>query len=465
MKPAGVFAALAAGVLLAVAPASAQAPAASPSPITFGDALARVRSSHEALHAVDNEKAQREEERKATRSLYWPKVEVGANYTRIDAPIEMDLNPIRDVILSLHPQVPAARVPPFVETIQEESFWKANVQATWPIFTGGKVTAANRAAVAKVSDVEAQRRQLEESLGADLVRRYYGLRLALSAREVRADALQGLDRHLRDATRLEEEGLISRAERLNAAVARADADRLLRRAEQDVDIARAGLANILSLPAVGDPASPLVIGATVEPVDRFQQTAQQQQPAFARFAAQNTLAEQAINAERGRWLPDVYLFGMRELHEADLTILDPKWAVGVGAKWTLFDGFDRTHRVAAARFQQQRVGDLEQRARRDVATLVEKRYRELTKAREQFVALDTALELAHENLRVRTRAFEEGLATSLDVVDARLSLSRVELERLVAAYEFDVALADLLEASGQGDRFEQVLATGKPVIK
>ena len=66
---------------------------------------------------------------------------------------------------------------------------------------------------------------------------------------------------------------------------------------------------------------------------------------------------------------------------------------------------------------------------------------------------------------MRTRAFEEGLATSLDVVDARLSLSRVELERLAAAYEFDVALADLLEASGQGARFEQLLATGRPVTQ
>jgi outer membrane protein TolC len=462
-----VLAHLVAAAMLASAPAAAQStsPTTSAAPITFGDALARMRGSHETLRAVDKEQAQREEERKATRSLYWPKVETEAKADRMDAPIEMDLSPIRDVILTLHPQVPSSRVPPFVETIQDEAFWKANIQATWPVFTGGRVTAANRAAEARVSDVAAERRQVEESLASDLVRRYYGLSLALSARAVRAAALEGLDQHLREATRLEEEGLISRAEKLNAAVARADADRLLRRAEQDVDITRAGLANILSLSEVGDPASPLVIDAAIDPIERFQQVASAQQPAFARFAAQNKLAEQAIRAEKGRWMPDVYLFGMRELHEADLTILDPKWAVGIGAKWTLFDGFDRPHRIAAAKLQQQRVGDMEQRARRDVGTLVEKRYRELTKAREQFGALETALELGQENLRVRTRAFEEGLATSLDVVDARLSLSRVELERLFAAYEFDVALADLLEASGQGERFEQLLATGKPVIK
>ena len=156
---------------------------------------------------------------------------------------------------------------------------------------------------------------------------------------------------------------------------------------------------------------------------------------------------------------------MRELHEGGLTILDPKWAVGAGVKWTLFDGFERSHKVAAAKLQQQRVEEIEQRARRDVATVVEKHYREMAKAREQFDALEASLELGRENLRVRTRAFEEGLGTSLDVVDARLSLSRVELERLVAAYDYDVALAGLLEQSGQSDRIEQILATGRPVTK
>jgi outer membrane protein TolC len=462
-RPSHLAAVLVAGILAGAA-ASAQTPSPT-APLTFGDALARMRGSHGALQALDSERQQRDEERKATRSLYWPTVDTTAQYTRIDGPIDIDLNPIRKVILTLHPQVPSSMVPSFVEHVQDESFFRARISATWPVFTGGKVGAANRAADAKVTDVEQQRRQGEEALSAELVKRYYGLRLALNARDLRADVLAGLDKHLHDATRLEEEGLISKAERLHATVARADAERNLKRAEQDVEIARAGLANILSLATVGDPASPLVIGASLEPLDRFQQVAQQQQPAFGRFAAQKTMAEQAVKAERGRWLPDVYLFGMRELDEKQLTLLDPKWAAGIGAKWTLFDGFDRAHKVEAARAQQKRLGDLEARARLDVATLVEKRYRELAKAREQFTALDTALELGQENLRVRTRAFEEGFATSLDVVDARLSLSRVELERLAAAYDFDVALADLLEASGESARFEQLLATGKPVTR
>jgi len=452
-------------LLVPALPAGAQDARSGASPIAFGEALARVRSSHEALQAADKQRAQFEEERKAARSLYWPTVAASGRYTRIDSPIQLDLEPIRDVILALHPQVPPAAVPPFVETFQEERFWRANVHATWPVFTGGKVAAANRAAEARVDDAKAEKRLTGDALVTELARRYYGLRLAESAREVRAEVLRGIDEHLREATRLEEEGMISRAERLHAAVAQADADRELKRAEQDVEIARAGLANILSLPEAGDPSSPLVIGVTLDPLERLQQAAQQEHPAFGVLAAQRSLAGQALAAERGKYLPDVYLFGMRELHEGGLTVLDPKWAVGVGVSWTLFDGFERSHKVAAARLQQQRVEDVERRARLDVATIVEKRYRELTKAREQFDALEASLDLGRENLRVRTRAFEEGFATSLDVVDARLSLSRVELERLAAAYDYDVALAELLEQSGQSDRLEQILATGRPVTR
>ena len=43
---------------------------------------------------------------------------------------------------------------------------------------------------------------------------------------------------------------------------------------------------------------------------------------------------------------------------------------------------------------------------------------------------------------------------SLDVVDAQLALSRTRVQRLQAAYDFDAALAEFLEACGMSSRFE-----------
>jgi len=49
------------------------------------------------------------------------------------------------------------------------------------------------------------------------------------------------------------------------------------------------------------------------------------------------------------------------------------------------------------------------------------------------------------------------MATSLDVVDAQLSLSAIQVERMQAAYSFDVTLAQLLEACGRGIEFPRYL--------
>ena len=97
--------------------------------------------------------------------------------------------------------------------------------------------------------------------------------------------------------------------------------------------------------------------------------------------------------------------------------------MGAGFNFTLFDGLARPNRIHAAQKLEEQAGLMRQKLARDLETLVSFKYQELMKAREQFDALQASMNLADENLRARRRAFEEGLATSLEVVDAQLSLS------------------------------------------
>jgi outer membrane protein TolC len=439
---------------LAIVAASAAA-----ADLSFHDALARAVAANESLLAADQAVRAGEEERAAARALRYPRLDASARYTKIDSPLLLDLSPIRDVILQLHPNVPPGALPSFVETIQKERFFLADVTFTWPVYTGGKIDAAGRAADAHARDAVQQRRLTQEEVTDEVVRRYFGLRLAIAVRQLRRQASDALATHLAQARRLEEEGMIARAERLHAEVAHAEAERDLARADHDVEVARAALADTL---AVDDeavtPSTPLFLVRRVEPLPAFVRRADAESPVIARLAAQGDLAAQGLAAAKARFLPDVALFGRRELHKADLTILDPGWAVGAAATITLFDGFERNHRLAAAADRQKQLALVERKARRDISTLVEARFRDLATAKEQFEALDATIALAAENLRVRDRAFEEGMATSLDVVDARVALSKVQLERVSAAYDFDVALADLLSACGEGSSFEEYLA-------
>lgn len=442
-------------VLVAAGSASTQTSGSAAQPLTLADAFVRQRQHHESLQAADALVRQREHERAAAHSLYYPRVDAHVRATRIDAPITIDLDPIRQAILSLHPQVPVSLVPPFETTVQDSAFWKADLRASWPLFTGGRVPAANAAAQARLDEALAERRQTQGALAVDLVRRYFALQLAAAARAVRGSVVDGLRQHAFNATRLEQEGMVARVERLGAEVALAEAERQLRRSRDDQALAGLALASTLSIDTEPDPITSLFVLRELEPVEIFVEHARRAHPALARLETQARLAAQAARAEDGRKWPEVYAFGVRELHEGDLTILEPSWALGLGANWTLFDGGERARKTAAAREQGARVAALEARTRRDLATLVEAKYREARKARDQFDTLHATLALADEHLRMRTRAFEEGAATSLEVVDARLALARAQLERLVAAFDFDVALAELLDASGQMDRYEE----------
>lgn len=425
--------------------------------LSFSNALDLLETRNLQLMAVRDQEAAQRQKRSAVRGLRLPKIEVNGRATRMDDEIIFDLEPIRAAMLALHPTVPSAALPAFQSGIQDKQFYKAGVELSWPVYTGGAVSAANHAAAARLGDAEEQTRSLEQSLYATLVERYYGLCLAEQAAAIRIEVLEGMARHLDRAIRLEAEGLISRAERLHAEVSRAEAARELQSARQDVLLARAALRALLNEDADPRPSSGLFVLHELPELEVLQRDAADANPDLRRMDAQHRLAAAALKGERATYLPDVALFARYELFPEDLTELEPRWVAGIGFQLQVFDGFAREHRVKAARATVSMIDHGRQGARKEIALLVEHHYRRVVRALEQFDALEATIQLAEENLRVRRLAFEEGVATSLDVVDAATMLSGVGLARLAAAHDFVTSLAELLAATGQVRSFTEYM--------
>jgi outer membrane protein TolC len=423
--------------------------------ISFTEALNIMRRTNKTLSSAQNEEVRFNYERKAARGLFFPRLDANASFTEMDDKIIIDLNDIRSAMLFLHSDNPVANMLPSFETqVQNKGFWKLNATLTWPIFTGGKILAANNAAEARLNESQEKTKQVEDRLISELVSRYFGLRLAKSVVDIRKQVLDAMDQHLYEAKKLEEEGMIAKAERLHAEVFHSEAEREYKNAKRNMGMARAALNNTLSDDVDFEPISPLFIFKEIEPLSYYQQAAAEHNPILKQVDSKRELAHQGYKKEIAEFLPQVYLFGKKEIYTKDLTLLEPDWAVGVGLKINIFEGLAKYNRLKASEYLENQVSDLYTKAQRDILTLVEKRYNELMDALEQYESTDAALEFAQEYVRVRTRAFEEGLSTSVEVVDAQLALSRVKIERLTALYNFDVSLANLLEASGQNNEFE-----------
>ena len=111
-------------------------------------------------------------------------------------------------------------------------------------------------------------------------------------------------------------------------------------------------------------------------------------------------------------------------------------------------GLNREYKYSAAKQTERRVASLEQKAGADIGVLVEKLYNQMLHYGNQLSSIDASLAFAEEYLKTQNAAFREGMGSSSDLIDAELNLAKVRAERLQAAYQYDVLLAQLLEAAG-----------------
>jgi outer membrane protein TolC len=317
----------------------------------------------------------------------------------------------------------------------------------WPIYTGGKIRAANKAAEAKQTEAIANNEKVVSQEITNLMQRYFGLQLALKVEKVRKEVVSGMQQHLDDAKKLEANGMISQAERLHAEVAFVEAERELKKAKNTVDLMQTAIQNSLSTNTPISPTTDLFIAPATEDLSTFIKHAQTMNPAIKKLEAKEILAEQALKKEQAAWYPNVFAFGKANIVDYQLSEYSPDWMVGVGMKINLFDGLQKVRKSQAAKLQQMEVATYQEKAKQDLATGVTKIHQELEQAAEQYNAAQKSTEFAKEYLRIRKKAFAEGFATSTDVVDAQLNLARIETQSLKAMYDFDVALSRLLEIS------------------
>ena len=315
-------------------------------------------------------------------------------------------------------------------------------------------SAADNPAKIKIEEVAEKGNQTRGLLVSELTERYYGLVLALQVVEVRRQVLEGMQHHLSDAKALEANGIIAKGERLYAEVHTAEAERELLKAQKTVETLYSALSNTLG----GDestyiPATSMFILNDIESVSYFKDLAKQHSPLLKQVGYKKQLATENMRLQRADFAPQVALTGMAAFYNYQVSPIIPKWAVGAGVSLKIFDGLNREYKFSAAKSQIGQVEAVGHQAESDILTLIDKLYNEMVTYSQQLPSVNASGRFAEEYLRIKEEAFKEGAAPSSDVVDARLNLAKIRIERLQAAYYYDMMLARLLEACGQSELF------------
>ena len=469
------------GLVLVFVLAGQVSPAANPvtvKKITFDQAREITWQNSHVLKQAGYLQLEKEQERKAAKGLYYPTIGIMANATLMSDPLHLDLSPVRDAISPLYktlgnygnfsiPGVPDAMATQLVrqkmldgltaienqswdQVIQKKAFGVVAATMQWPLYAGGKIRAANKAASINQQESLEITRQKQGELMSELAERYYGLCLARQVVTVRQEVYKGLQQHLDDAVKLEKEGMISNADVLHAKVYHAQASRELSKSLQQTQIVNQALTGTLAISdsTTIETLSNLFYLDSIEPESYFVTFSLMKNPLLNQIESKKQLAAQAYKAERADFFPAVALQGTYDIVNKDLSPYLPDWQVGIGLKWTIFDGVSRFAKVKAASLKTREAEEYGLKAQTDVATMINKLYHELTMYHDQLVELSTARQYAEEYLRASEVGFHQEMTNSTQVIDASLALAQIKTERLQAMYNYDVTLARLLEFAG-----------------
>ncbi len=340
-------------------------------------------------------------------------------------------------------------------TLSDREIKSSSLSLLWPLYTGGRITAAQDIAEASLAEARQQRALKVYEQFETLCARYFAVVLVQQLLDTRTEVVESLTIHLKHAQLLVDNGQIAEVERLQA---EASYDKALverEKAENDLLITRAALNSLLQETLPVTPISPLFVNPQLPPLEGFVQKTLAGYPGLVILDAKEDIATGIVNAETGKYYPELALLGNYSLYEEDnlASELKPDWFVGLAISVPLVDRSGRSGKRQAAKSLVSKVKALRNQARQDLSLLVEKNYRQAIQAIAEYNGLASSLRLAEKTLELRRKAFDQGLATSLDVVDARLYVAAVETQRSHAAYTYVTKLAGILAISGELNTF------------
>ncbi|MBR5205307.1 MAG: TolC family protein [Bacteroidaceae bacterium] len=344
--------------------------------------------------------------------------------------------------------------------ILQRNLTTIDANISWPVFTGGKRMYASRIGNRMVDIAQVGQEETNALLQTELIQTYYALQLADKVQEVREQTYRSLQQHYNHALKLEANGMITKAERLFAEVNRQEAKREWEASQKEREVAHQALCSLLNIQKDADiqPISQLFVTDELPDSLYFKNMIPMSNYTISKLNLEESIADNNLSISKSAYFPTIALFGKQTLYAHNLPRnLMPRTLIGIGFTWNLFDGLNREADIRVSRLAKETIGLEKEKAKNTLDVMVQEIYSQLQKAQDEVNTLQTTIAMSEELLRIRRKSFEEGMATSTEVVDAEVMLSKVRIAMLLAYYQFDVSLASLCSVCGVPELFWKLM--------
>ena len=152
--------------------------------------------------------------------------------------------------------------------------------------------------------------------------------------------------------------------------------------------------------------------------------------------------------EKSNFIPKVAIKGHYEFIEDDLSLLDPKWFIGAGVKWTVFDGNQSRLKSKKAHLESQKYREQIQNAEEMIALSLIKAELSHQSALQNTLIVEKEIELANDTYDMVNKQYKNNLASITEVLDALTDVEKANFKLQESYFNQRRAVAELLHAKG-----------------
>ena len=423
--------------LFSVAARAADTPA-SPRRISLDDAITIALRDNRTLKAAGFGSEAAREQIEVARGAMIPRLDAGENLSYTNNPVQVFSDLLQQQDFSQRDfALDQLNHPGFLSNFQSQ------VRLSFPLFAGGRLIAAYRAAGFAADAERWQVVQTRQSVEFAVIQSYYSAVLAEQRVAVVDRALGAARAHLAQAQDLFAHGMVVNSDvlRTNVLVGTLEQQRI--EAASQLGIAWASLAH-----ALGDEderlaplEKPAELEASISPPSQLA-------PLVARAAAGRPeikiadsrvkQAQQVVTIARADYLPTVEIAGVYENDSERLSRAGNNGALFVTGRINLFNGLATQSKVDAAQVDLSRAQVLADDLRHSVALEVETAYRRLVAAQQGLEVARRDNAYAESALKILEDRYGSGLATNVTVLDAQTA--REEADMGLVAAQVSVAI-------------------------
>ncbi|AKL98359.1 TolC family protein [Endomicrobium proavitum] len=397
----------------------------------------------------------------AAKGKYLPRIDIVAAGVKLKDLVMLDLNDVRSAIIeasvasyagaggaapAIFKQNLESQMPSFERKLLDDTFVRVMATAVQPIFTGFKISAnaSVKNIERKISEINFE--NAKNSAVTSVVEDYYRVKLAEDVLKIRQELQSSIERHVSNAQKLYKSGVISKTNLLRAEVALSQAKKEKQKSASDKELAQILFANTLGDSEVKqyNLTSPMAMLENKNNENFYVEKARVNNASLKLLNAKKDMLRQKRKAAVGNLLPNVAAVGQYQILQDKLTAAEPEWTVGITASLNVFGGGSDVYEIKSVNSELDAVDAQIQSVQNLIFAAVKKYSSQLQSAKDEYDALASDEKLAQENLKLYNASFQEGMATSLEVVDAQLVLTKIKIDRAKAVYDYNCAFANLL---------------------